>query len=164
MLFCEQIADKVVVCLKLNIMRKIILLGYAFLAVMVSACSNLKELSNGSKVNPKLSGEWELFYITGPRIAFDGLYPRRKPMLRFDLEKARVSGNTSCNSLSGELKAEAENKISFKKGFATTKMFCEGTGEHTFLKALEQVETYAIKDSTLSLSSNLGVIMRFKKK
>ena len=145
-------------------MRKFILLSCACLAIMLFACSNLRELSNGSKVNPKLAGEWELFYITGPRIAFDGLYPRRKPTLLFDLEKAKVGGNTSCNSLTGELKAEAENKISFKNGFATTKMFCEGTGEHTFLKTLEQVETYAIKDSILSLSSNLGVIMRFKKK
>ncbi|ADY52173.1 protein of unknown function DUF306 Meta and HslJ [Pseudopedobacter saltans DSM 12145] len=145
-------------------MRKIIALGSICLTMFFASCSNLKELSNGSKVNPKLAGEWELFYITGPRITFDGLYPHRKPILSFDLDKARVSGNTGCNSLNGELKAEPENKISFKKGLALTKMFCEGIGEHTFLKTLDQVETYTIKDSTLSLSSNLGVLMKFKKK
>lgn len=145
-------------------MKKILTIGCFCLALFMVSCSNLKELSNGSKVSPKLAGEWELFYITGPRIAFEGLYPNRKPVLNFDLQKATVSGNTSCNSLNGELKAEAENKISFKKGFAVTKMFCEGTGEHTFLKTLDQVETYAIKDSVLSLSSNMGVVMKFKKK
>ena len=144
-------------------MKKIILLG-VLSSVLLFSCSQLKELSNGSKVDPKIEGQWELFYITGPRIAFDGLYPNKKPVLNFDLDHARVSGNTGCNTLTGELKANGENKISFKKGIATTKMFCEGTGEHTFLKTLDQVETYSIKDSVLSLSSNLGVVMKLKKK
>ena len=32
-----------------------------------------------------LNGNWELNYITGPRIAFDGLYPEKKPVLQLSL-------------------------------------------------------------------------------
>ncbi|MFD1630625.1 META domain-containing protein [Pseudopedobacter beijingensis] len=145
-------------------MKKIIIMSVIALSAVLTSCSNkLKELSNGSKIDPKIEGEWELTYITGPRITFDGLYPNRKPALNFNLKDAKISGNTSCNSLTGEIKADGQ-KIDFKKGLATTKMFCEGTGEYTFLKMLDQVETYTIKDNVLSFSSSLGEIMKFKKK
>lgn len=115
------------------------------------------------KTDIKLDGSWELVYVTGPRIAFNGLYPDRKPQLNFDLDKGMVSGNTSCNSLTGPLKLDG-NKISFKQGLATTKMLCQGSGEGVFLKALETVEIYQIKDDTLSFSSVNGELMRFVRK
>ncbi|RRN76385.1 META domain-containing protein, partial [Pseudoxanthomonas sp. SGD-10] len=71
--------------------------------------------------------------------------------------------NTSCNSLTGPLKLDG-NKISFKQGLATTKMLCQGSGEGVFLKALETVETYQIKDDTLSFSGVNGELMRFVRK
>ncbi len=130
---------------------------------LLASCSETKTLSNGAKVDANLAGSWELTYITGPRITFDGLYPDKKPQLIFDLNAGRVSGNTSCNSLTGAIKAKG-NSISFKEGFAATKMFCPGSGESVFLKALEEVETYKITENTLAFSSASGELMRFTRK
>ena len=33
-----------------------------------------------------LDGTWELNYVAGPRIAFNGLYPNNKPTITFDLK------------------------------------------------------------------------------
>src|SRR5690554_7428111 len=40
-----------------------------------------------------LNGTWELDYISGPRIAFDGLFPNRKPEITFNLPEKKATGN-----------------------------------------------------------------------
>ena len=85
-----------------------------------------------------LTGTWELNYITGTRIAFDGLYPNKKPTLKLDASAKTVSGNTSCNSFNGPLKVDG-NKISFTDPMAMTRMMCPGEGENTFLETLHLI-------------------------
>lgn len=113
----------------------------------------------------KLSGTWELNYITGSRIAFDGLYPNKKPTITFDVVNNVVSGNTSCNNFNGKLIVEG-NKIDFTIPLAMTKMMCQdGKGENVFLGTLKKVNTYSISNGTsLNFIQDDISVLRFSKK
>jgi heat shock protein HslJ len=127
------------------------------------ACNSSKK-TTGDTDPSKLDGTWVLNYISGPRIAFDGLYPNKKPQIVFTVEDKRVSGNTSCNSFSGPLVVDG-NKINFDQPFAMTKMACPGEGEAVFLETLKKVNTYSISGgNTLNLIMGDIAIMRFTKK
>ena len=111
----------------------------------------------------KLNGTWELNYISGPRIAFSGLYPEKKPTLVFALPGSEASGNTSCNPYSCNITI-AGDKISFGE-CRSTMMACEGGGEQVFVKTLKQINRYAISnDTTLSFMMGDIAMMRFVKK
>ena len=72
-------------------MRRITVAAFALL-MMLSACNTLKNAVDASSDLSKLAGTWELNYVSGPRIAFNGLYPGKKPMVTFDLAEKRMSG------------------------------------------------------------------------
>ncbi|MNL43914.1 heat-inducible protein [compost metagenome] len=114
----------------------------------------------------KLEGNWELNYISGPRIAFDGLYPNKKPTINFDLKENHISGNSSCNSFNGKFVLDG-NKIDFTQPMAMTKMMCQdGQGEQVFMSTLQKVTSYDVTDDgkTLNLISGDIAMMRFTKK
>ncbi len=113
-----------------------------------------------------LEGSWELNYITGPRIAFDGLYPNKKPTLVVNVADKRISGNTGCNAYSGPLVAE-KSSISFTGPIAVTKMMCvDGAlGEKTYLEMLKKVNTFSVSGgTTLNLIAGDIILMSFIKK
>lgn len=111
----------------------------------------------------KLNGNWVLFYISGKKISFDGLYPIKKPTILFDLNASRVSGNTSCNSFSSSLQIEDGNMLF--GDLITTKMFCEGEGEQSFLETFQRVNKYNISNTgELLLMEGEIVLMKFNKK
>jgi len=115
-------------------------------------------------VYTKLEGTWELNYISGPRIAFDGLYKTKKPFIRFDVSKMMVNGNTSCNNFNGKLDVDG-NKINFNGPMAMTQMACPGMGESVFLDNLKKVSSWSVSgDSTLNFIMGDIAIMRFSKK
>lgn len=114
----------------------------------------------------KLEGNWELNYISGPKIAFDGLYPNKKPTINFDLKENHISGNSSCNSFNGKLVLDG-TKIDLTQPMAMTKMMCQdGQGEQVFMSTLEKVTSYDVTDDgkTLNLISGDIAMMRFTKK
>jgi len=113
-----------------------------------------------------LEGTWELNYITGPRIAFDGLYPNKKPTLIINITDKRISGTTGCNTYTGPLVAE-NSSISFKGPIAVTRMMCgEGLlGETTYLEMLKKINKFSVTDgNTLNLIAGDIAMMRFTKK
>lgn len=131
--------------------------------VTLSSCNALKNTVEASSDLSKLGGTWELNYISGPRIAFNGLYPGQKPKLLFSLSEKRVSGNSSCNSFSGKLLAD-DTSINFNEPLAATKMACPGEGEAVFFEMLKKVNKYAITgDTTLNFMMGDIAIMRFRK-
>jgi len=140
-----------------------------FLVLIVSflaftACKSTQSSMN--KNSSTLDGTWELNYISGPRIAFAGLYPDKKPTIVFDLKENKVSGNNSCNQYFGTLKVEG-NKINFKDAkMGMTMMACPGNGEQTYMKTLEQIDSYSISDDGKTLNFIMGdiALMRFEKK
>lgn len=132
-----------------------------FLILAISACTAKKK---ALATQDELSGTWELDYISGPRIAFDGLYPDRKPFIKIEVDSSRVSGNTSCNNFFGKLNRDGHN-IHFRDGLGMTKMACPGQGESAFLSTLEKIDKYDITDEGKTLHFIMGdiALMRFKK-
>jgi heat shock protein HslJ len=111
----------------------------------------------------KLDGNWELNYISGIRIAFDGLYPDKKPFIRFELGNAIISGNTSCNGFSSKYTMKG-NDIKFDSPLSTM-MACPGDGEKTFTNMLMKVNRYALSDeNTLNFLIDDVAVMRFVRK
>jgi heat shock protein HslJ len=142
-------------------MKKIILSLTLFCSVLIS-CNSVKTASSQKAA---LQGAWELNFISGPRIAFSGLYPNDAPTITFDLKENRVFGKNSCNSYSGTLSVE-ENKINFKEPMMVTKMFCPGEGENVYMNTLQKIDSYSVSEDGKTLNFIMGdiVMMRFEKK
>ncbi|WP_067034851.1 META domain-containing protein [Allomuricauda sp. CP2A] len=122
----------------------------------------------GASCNPKpddsealFNTTWELEYISGPRIAFDGLFPEKKPQIAFDKETSKVSGTDSCNGYSADYELN-QNALSFGEPGPTTMMFCGG-GERQFLNMMQKIDGYAMEDGKLTLLIGDVPMMRFKK-
>ncbi len=109
-----------------------------------------------------LDGTWQLNYISGPRIAFEGLYPEKKPQISFKLTVNELGGNTSCNGFSSKIILSG-NKINIAEPFAKTMIFCEGGGEETFLNMLKKVNRYSVSANTLTFLIDDVAVMRFAK-
>lgn len=123
------------------------------------ACNTMKQ----NPSSQKLAGQWELNYITGVRIAFEGLYPEAKPTLNFAAPFKEVSGNTSCNAFSTKLSIEGQ-KITISQPGAMTMRHCEGEGEMRFMEMLKKVNNYSVDGNTLTLLHNDVTAMTFTKK
>ena len=131
---------------------------------LLVACKSSKKTTSAIPDSSKLDGNWELNYISGPRIAFDGLYPNKKPTISFDVVANKVAGNTSCNSFTGALKVD-RNKINFNDPMAMTRMACPGEGETVFLEALKKINSWSVtNDTTLNLIMGDIETMRFTKR
>lgn len=132
--------------------------------ILLVSCSTTK--STGESSISKLEGSWQLNYITGPRIAFDGLYPNKKPEISFDTKNSTLSGNNSCNSFSGKLIVN-QGTIDFTQPMAMTKMMCADTqqGENVFMTTLPKINKYTVSEDgkTLTLLSADVAMMRFIK-
>lgn len=141
---------------------KIIASGFTMLAFafLLTHCSGSKNTAASSN---NLQGTWVLTYITGSRIAFDGLYPDKKPYLSFDTQQKRINGNTSCNTINTSYTLDG-NKISFQDGMSTM-MACPGGGEAAFTGMLKKVNKYSMPDAnTLALWIDEVEAMRFTRK
>ena len=142
-------------------MKKIFLVLITFLTILAS-CNSSK---NGVASEDSLQGSWQLNYITGPRIAFEGLYPDNVPNISFDLKENRFSGTNSCNRFAGIFTTN-KNKISFKDDkTAMTMMACQGNGDQVFMSTLQKIDSYSISDDGKTLNLMMGEVamMRFDK-
>jgi heat shock protein HslJ len=142
--------------------RNILILVFSGIALI--SCNASKTSKNDSV--SQLEGTWELNYITGPRITFDGLYPNKKPTITFNVKENLVSGNNSCNSFTGKLKVTG-NKIDFTQPMAVTRMMCiDAQGEPVFMSTLQKITSYDVTDDgkTLNFISGDIAMMRFTKK
>lgn len=109
-----------------------------------------------------LNGTWELDYISGPRIAFEGLFPNKKPSITFNLPNTKASGSGSCNNFNVTFSMEGSN-IKFGPP-ASTRMACPGDGESAFFRTLEKITKFSVNDNTLTFIMDDIAMMRFKKK
>ena len=109
-----------------------------------------------------LNGAWELNYISGTKIAFNGLFPNKKPLIVFDLPKPEANGNGGCNGYSCKIMVDG-NRISFGDALSTM-MACDGNGEPLYFKTLKTVTAYSITNDTLTMMMDDIAVMRFTKK
>ncbi|WP_346238832.1 META domain-containing protein [Niabella insulamsoli] len=115
-----------------------------------------------AKETAQLNGTWEADYISGPRIAFNGLYPDKKPVITFNLPDTIATGNSSCNNFRVTFKIKG-SAIQFGLPMAT-KMACPGEGESTFFKTLQRVNRFSVSGTTLNLIVGDIAVMRLQKK
>lgn len=140
-------------------MKKSILFLVLISGLLVSSCSSSKNANQ----KELFSSTWELEYITGSRIAFNGLYPDKKPQINFNPETKMVSGSASCNGYTAPYTLTG-NDISFGEPGPTTMMFCEGGGEKAFIEMMKKVTQFSIDaDNKLNLIADDIPVMRFKK-
>ncbi|MCB0458571.1 MAG: META domain-containing protein [Flavobacteriaceae bacterium] len=128
------------------------------LAIISYSCSSTKKLASEDLYN----ATWELEYISGPRIAFNGLFPDKKPQIAFNKETQKAEGNNSCNGYSADFTLNGD-AISFGEPGPTTMMYC-GEGEKVFLSTMKKINKYSIDtDGKLNLMIDNVSMMRFKK-
>jgi heat shock protein HslJ len=144
-------------------MKKIkLILSLIFTITLISSsCGVMNEKTSAKPDYQNLSGTWVLSYITGLRIAFEGLYPGQKPTLIFDIEMNHLSGNTSCNSYGSEIVLNRD-EIQVGKPYSTM-MACEGLGESTYINTLLKVERFKVQVDTLIFYMGDIEMMRFVK-
>lgn len=141
-------------------MKNYVLLFISVLALSFNSCTTMKDTA---KTDDLYNTSWELEYITGPRIAFEGLFPDKKPFIKFDKSKSEVYGNAGCNGYTSPVTIKGKS-LSFGDQGATTMMYCEGGGEQVFLQTIKKIDSYSIdKDGKLNLIANNIPMMRFKK-
>lgn len=126
--------------------------------MFIGSCASKKGMEDEQLYN----GNWELEYISGPRIAFEGLFPDRKPQISFDKASSEVSGNNGCNGYSAKYHLQGQ-EITFGEPGPTTMMYC-GSGEQQFMNMMEKINKYSVdKDGKLNLMINEVPMMRFKR-
>jgi len=139
-------------------MKKSTYLGLTMLILCLTSCA----LLNNSPQQQLAENRWELVYISGPKIAFSGLYPDKKPRLSFDLDTKKVSGNNSCNGYSADFTLH-DQLISFGEPGPTTMMFC-GDGETQFLATMKKINAYRFdEEGNLELLLDEIPMLRFTK-
>ncbi len=139
-------------------MKNVLLLPVYLLLVFFTSCSSTKKISGEGLYNVT----WELEYLSGPRIAFEGLFPDQKPYITFNQATKKAEGNNSCNGYSAGYTLDGTN-ISFGEPGPTTMMFC-GEGEKFFLDIIKKVNKYNIDaEGKLNLLIDDVPMMRFKK-
>ncbi|WP_343588384.1 META domain-containing protein [Flavobacterium sp.] len=136
---------------------------FAVLSVLTLLFASCKTSKTDKSAGDLFDTTWELEYISGPRIAFEGLYPHKKPQLTFDQKETKVYGNNGCNGYSAPYTLKSKS-LTFGEAGPTTMMFCEGGGEQEFLKQIKLVTSYSVdKDGKLNLIHDNVPVMRFKK-
>jgi len=140
-------------------MKKYIIAILSISTLLLNSCMATKD----SKGDAGIYGTtWELEYISGPRIAFEGLYPDKKPQITFDEKEKNVHGNSGCNGYSAPFTIDGKS-LTFGEPGPSTMMFCEGGGEQQFLQQIKKTTSYSIdKDGKLNLIMGDVPMMRFK--
>jgi heat shock protein HslJ len=139
-------------------MKKKYNLILSFLVLFSVSCATTKDTSN----NDLFDTTWELEYISGTRIAFDGLYPDKKPVITFNQATGMITGNNSCNGYSADFTVKGDS-ISIGEPGPATLMYC-GEGEPQFLKMMKKIKTFSIdQEGKLNLKIGEVPMMRFRK-
>lgn len=139
-------------------MKKNYILISTFLVLVIGSCTTTKNTNS----NDLYDSLWELEYISGTRIAFNGLYPERKPVISFNKATGKITGNNSCNGYTADFTIKGDN-IDIGEPGPTTMMYC-GDGEQQFLNMMEKINSISIdKESKLNLMIGEIPMMRFTK-
>lgn len=139
-------------------MKKHTLFFIALISMFLVSCST-NMMGDQSKM---YDNAWELEYITGPRIAFQGLYPDEKPMIMLNKGMGTVTGTSGCNVYNTTYKTTGK-MISFAVPAVSTMAYC-GDGETVFLETMKKVDSYRMtNDGKLELLMDNVVMMRFMK-
>lgn len=126
---------------------------------VVAACGSKKENTSSNQL---YGATWELEFMSGPRIAFEGLFPDKKPQITFDNSTHQVTGNNGCNGYTATYTLDG-GSITFGEPGPSTMMYC-GEGEKHFLTMMKKINAYSFhSDGKLNLMIDEVLMMRYKK-
>ena len=128
---------------------------FIIFTLLLNSCS-----SSNKSVDIRLHDIWALDSIEGEKIIIDNAIANL-PVLEIFVEDERVHGNTSCNTMNGQVKID-NNQIAFLN-IITTKMACPGDIENRFLSALQKVNNYKILKLKLYLYEDDKELLSLKK-
>lgn len=141
-------------------MKKVALI---LLVIFIGSCSCKKNSTDAAPGS--LEGNWELTSMSDHKSDFESVFPNAKPTINFNVNDTKVTGKNSCNSYGGSFSLDGIFLRIDEKTLFSTKMFCEGIGEKTFMDVLGKVNAYSISQNgtTLSLWKGKTELMRFRK-
>ncbi len=82
------------------------------------------------------------------------------PEIQFDVKQNRFTGTTGCNQMSGTFIAD-DSTLHISDKMITTRMFCPGYDETSFLQNLLKIDRYQYKNGLLILTSKNEVISQW---
>lgn len=132
-------------------MKKNSIIGLIAIALFAFGCSTTGKIS---KTATELAqSDWHLFSLGTSKVsAPEG---GQVPMLSFDPQNMKVSGNSSCNSFSGRF--TADKKHFSVSDLASTRMMCtDMTMEANFLNAIAKATNFNMYDGKLVLKDSAG--------
>jgi heat shock protein HslJ len=105
-----------------------------------------------------LEGKWYLQIVS-----VNDSSNNRVPEIQFDTKQNRFSGTTGCNQMSGSYVA-TDSTLHISDKMITTRMFCSGYDELSFLQKLLKIDGYHFKNGRLVLTSKNDVISQWSRK
>lgn len=130
------------------------------LSFIFFSCTSQQKMS--SRI-PPIEAKWILVEMQGKQSKL--LFPNQIPTIGFSVEQHLFYGKNGCNDYSGNF-AMSGKELQFLEPIKVTRMYCETNGQEVeFMKNLNQVDSYTIKDDglTLILLSKNKTIFLFSK-
>jgi heat shock protein HslJ len=128
-------------------MKKTIILFSILLIMTVFTSCDTTSKAVASKES-LTSSRWELSSIGG-KSATAADYPKGLPDAIFTADN-KISGNGGCNRFGGSYTLDAEGKLVISQ-LMSTKMFCQGVDEDSYIKALTRANRAKIEGKNLVL-------------
>jgi heat shock protein HslJ len=121
------------------------------------SCNSTKKTMTMEEAMTELSGVFTINELGGKNVSDQSM------TLSLDPETAAMQGASSCNKLFGKYYAEGDS-VSFT-GMGSTKMYCEGKmdTEKDYMQALQAVNKFKIKGSTIQLLKDSTVLLTISK-
>ena len=110
------------------------------------------------KDTTKLGGQWFLQPVLPSDTAIGKI-----PRLVLDLTTKKFTGNTGCNSMSGQFDF-TDSTLQFNQRIITTKMACVGYNEKEFLETLLRTNSYKLQSGILILMFDQTELSRWTRK
>jgi len=134
------------------------LLFVPLLMISAQVKPTTESLNNKSWSVSDLDGKWYLQIVS-----VNDSSNNRAPEILFDIKQNRFSGTTGCNQMSGSFIA-TDSTLHISDKMITTRMFCPGYDELSFLQNLLKIDGYHFKNGRLILTSKNDVISQWSRK
>ncbi|HTB26833.1 MAG TPA: META domain-containing protein [Puia sp.] len=143
---------------KLKSFKWMALLFVPLLMISAQVKPTTESLNNKSWSVSDLDGKWYLQIVS-----VNDSSNNRAPEILFDIKQNRFSGTTGCNQMSGSFIA-TDSTLHISDKMITTRMFCPGYDELSFLQNLLKIDGYHFKNGRLILTSKNDVISQWSRK
>ena len=120
-----------------------------------------KELCQNQNSKASLENTyWKLTMLNGKPLANTKAHSTEAYMI---LDQGKIKGNSGCNVMGGKYNLNNDKISLSNKGMMMTRMFCKGSVEAEFIKALKKMYRYEIKGEYLEIfDKNSSTLARFE--